>query len=291
MHATLFSVGEFHQKMGQKIGDPANPDVSVDSQLRWDLIHEEFQELTLALQGKDKHGNTIAGQDQIVAVADALGDMVYVIAGAAIAWGIDLGGVMNAIHDSNMTKEPSHKRADGKILKGPNYQPPKIAEALQEAAQAIQVDGYGDDSWWPEPTGKGCGDCSGTGCVVDPTVVNPATEGDLLKDCKCVAVLKSIEHDASFFMGGYVEPATETITAPNVDKLIEAVERKAIQGQFLTSRPAYSFDCPKCDRTHEVATREGTRGGAVGNAHTECRCGLSFDLVFSGMHAEITVHE
>ena len=68
------------------------------------------------------------------AVADALGDLVYVIYGMALEMGYDLRDVIQEIHGSNMTKlgedgKPIY-REDGKVLKGPNYMKPNISAAL-----------------------------------------------------------------------------------------------------------------------------------------------------------------
>ena len=70
----------------------------------------------------------------LVGAADALGDLEYVVNGAAIGMGIPLPEVVEEIHRSNMTKlgadgKPIY-RADGKILKGPDYEPPRIRDLL-----------------------------------------------------------------------------------------------------------------------------------------------------------------
>lgn len=112
---------EFHQDFGH----PTTPYRKAsldhrDTELRFDLIEEEFNELRHALD-----------KDDIVEVADALGDMMYVIIGAALVWGIPIGQVFNEIHRSNMSKlgedgSPIY-REDGKILKGPHYSPPDLS--------------------------------------------------------------------------------------------------------------------------------------------------------------------
>lgn len=70
-------------------------------------------------------------------VADALGDLVYVIYGFALEMGYDLREVIREIHASNLTKlgEDGHPilRDDGKVLKGPNYMPPNIPAVLFNA--------------------------------------------------------------------------------------------------------------------------------------------------------------
>lgn len=59
-------------------------------------------------------------------VADALADLLYVVIGSALQWGIPLERVLAEVHRSNMTKTAGDKRADGKILKGPGYSPPDL---------------------------------------------------------------------------------------------------------------------------------------------------------------------
>ncbi len=142
MNTAIFDVQEFHQKFKLHIGDPKNPDISVDTKLRYDLIKEEVDELNDALMNEAD----VSEADQLIQVADALGDIAYTVVGAAVAWGIDLSTVWNAIHASNMTKSLANKREDGKIMKGPDYCPPDIAGALEEAKQL--------EDWWPdeEPT-------------------------------------------------------------------------------------------------------------------------------------------
>jgi len=237
MNTAIFSVLEFHKKMGCYIGDPQDPDVSVDQQLRVDLIGEEFEELQLALRGQDKHGKPLSKQEQIIAVADALGDIAYVVAGAAVTWGIDLAGVFSAIHDSNMTKTPNVKREDGKILKGPDYKRPDIEGALENAKREIQAYGYGDDSWWPEPTKR----------------------SQELRDQK-------FKQDWGHTLDRLSDGQSPGLISNPV-------------GQFL-ARGAYRFDCA-CGRSHEVSTKNGTRGGMAKTGHAECICGKVFDLTFS----------
>lgn len=93
--------------------------------LRISLIREEFDELLEA-----------EANDDLVEVADALADMVYVIAGHATNYGIPLDTIFNEVHASNMSKlgedgKPIY-RSDGKILKGPNFWRPNIAKILKD---------------------------------------------------------------------------------------------------------------------------------------------------------------
>ena len=116
-------VKEFTTVFGQGVPDtPSFPAKDV-IKLRIELIREEFQELKDAIKDKD-----------LVEVADALTDILYVTYGAGVAFGIDLDACLAEVHRSNMTKlgadgKPVH-REDGKIIKGPNYEKPNLKPIL-----------------------------------------------------------------------------------------------------------------------------------------------------------------
>lgn len=121
-------VGEFHTAYGLPVRTA--PDVAVGAEqvaLRLALIQEEVGELAAA-----------ATEGDIVGIADALADIVYVAYGTAHVYGIDLDAVLDEVHASNMTKLGADgrpvRRADGKILKGPGYRPPDIASVLSGPA-------------------------------------------------------------------------------------------------------------------------------------------------------------
>jgi predicted HAD superfamily Cof-like phosphohydrolase len=68
-------------------------------------------------------------EGDLVAVADAVGDMLYTVLGAAVEHGLDAQKIFDEVHRSNMTKDqldPVTKKGG----KGPNYQPPRIAEII-----------------------------------------------------------------------------------------------------------------------------------------------------------------
>ena len=92
--------------------------------LRYDLIKEELEELKIAMENKD-----------LLEVADALTDILYVTYGAGHAFGIDLDKCFEEVQNSNMSKlgedgKPIY-RADGKVLKGPNYKPPQLSDLVK----------------------------------------------------------------------------------------------------------------------------------------------------------------
>lgn len=111
-------VRQFHELFGQS--DAPAPDITKHRELRVRLIEEEFDELYDALNGND-----------VIGVADSLADLMYVVIGSALQWGIPLERVFAEVHRSNMTKQGGDKRADGKILKGPNCSPPDLSFVLE----------------------------------------------------------------------------------------------------------------------------------------------------------------
>jgi len=124
-------VGDFHRAYGLPVRDAPTVAVGADQvELRLALIEEEVGELAAA-----------ARADDLVGVADALADIVYVAYGTAHVYGIDLDAVLDEVHASNMTKLGADgrpiRRADGKVLKGPAYMPPNIADLLLPPAPAV----------------------------------------------------------------------------------------------------------------------------------------------------------
>ena len=93
--------------------------------LRYELIREELEELHEAFGAKD-----------IVEVADALADLLYVVYGAGHAFGIDLDECFLEVHRSNMSKLGEDgkpvKRFDGKIMKGPGFFAPDLESILNK---------------------------------------------------------------------------------------------------------------------------------------------------------------
>ncbi len=117
-------VGDFHRAYGLPMRSAPTVDVGLDQlELRLALIEEEVGELAGAARAGD-----------LIGVADALADIVYVAYGTAHVYGIDLDAVLDEVHASNMTKLGADgrpiRRADGKVLKGPDYRPPDIAAVL-----------------------------------------------------------------------------------------------------------------------------------------------------------------
>jgi|TARA_R100000030_G_scaffold5328_1_gene3643 predicted HAD superfamily Cof-like phosphohydrolase len=117
-------VKTFMKTFGQDVKDsPELPDKETIS-LRIELIAEELNELWDACENKD-----------LVEIADALTDILYVTYGAGHAFGLDLDACFREVQRSNMSKlgedgKPIY-REDGKVLKGPDYSEPDLKKTLQ----------------------------------------------------------------------------------------------------------------------------------------------------------------
>ena len=116
-------VGTFMKTFGQEV--KTKPSFSTDkiNKLRIDLIKEELAELTQAMYNKD-----------LLEVADALTDILYVTYGAGHAFGIDLDKCFDEVQNSNMSKldkngKPIYNES-GKVMKGPNYFKPDLSKIV-----------------------------------------------------------------------------------------------------------------------------------------------------------------
>ena len=117
-------VGVFMKTFGQEV--KIKPSFSTDkiNKLRLDLIKEELNELVADMENKD-----------LLEVADALTDILYVTYGAGHAFGIDLDKCFNEVQNSNMSKldengKPIYNES-GKVMKGPNYFKPNLSQFIQ----------------------------------------------------------------------------------------------------------------------------------------------------------------
>ena len=114
-------VGTFMKTFGQEV--KTKPSFSTDkiNKLRLDLIKEELTELTEAMHNKD-----------LLEVADALTDILYVTYGAGHAFGINLDKCFEEVQNSNMSKLDENGKPiyneHGKVMKGPNYFKPDLSK-------------------------------------------------------------------------------------------------------------------------------------------------------------------
>ena len=113
----------FMKTYGQEVKDKAGLSDARTNKLRIDLIKEELEELTEAIQ-----------DENLLEVADALTDILYVTYGAGHAFGIDLDKCFEEVQNSNMSKlgedgKPIYNEA-GKVMKGPNYFKPDLSKYL-----------------------------------------------------------------------------------------------------------------------------------------------------------------
>ena len=116
-------VKQFMQTFGQEVKTKASFSDEKTNQLRLDLISEELEELKNAMQSKD-----------LLEVADALTDILYVTYGAGHAFGINLDKCFDEVQNSNMSKLGSDGKPiyneSGKVMKGPDYFKPDLSKFL-----------------------------------------------------------------------------------------------------------------------------------------------------------------
>ena len=116
-------VKTFMETFGQEV--KTKPSFSTDkiNQLRYDLIKEELEELKVAMENKD-----------LLEVADALTDILYVTYGAGHAFGIDLDKCFEEVQSSNMSKLDENRNPiyneSGKVMKGPDYFKPNLSKFI-----------------------------------------------------------------------------------------------------------------------------------------------------------------
>ena len=116
-------VGTFMKTFGQEVKSKPSFSSEKINKLRLDSIREELDELTEAMKNKD-----------LLEVADALTDILYVTYGAGHAFGINLDKCFDEVQNSNMSKldengKPIYNEF-GKVMKGPNYFKPDLSKFL-----------------------------------------------------------------------------------------------------------------------------------------------------------------
>ena len=116
-------VGTFMKTFGQEVKEKSSLSSNKINKLRLDLIEEELSELKEAMKNND-----------LLEVADALTDILYVTYGAGHAFGINLDKCFEEVQNSNMSKldsggEPIYNDV-GKVMKGPNYFKPDLSKFI-----------------------------------------------------------------------------------------------------------------------------------------------------------------
>ncbi|MBP6039559.1 MAG: nucleoside triphosphate pyrophosphohydrolase family protein [Flavobacterium sp.] len=127
MQKQLNAVKLFHETYGLGVSTEMKADLgALKNELRFNLMKEENEEYLEAVQNND-----------IVEIADALGDMLYILCGTILEHGLQhkIEAVFDEIQRSNMSKlgedgKPIY-REDGKVMKGPNYFKPNFSDILK----------------------------------------------------------------------------------------------------------------------------------------------------------------
>jgi predicted HAD superfamily Cof-like phosphohydrolase len=122
---TNFQKVKFFMKIfGQEVKDNASFGTDKINQLRYNLIKEELDELKTSINDKN-----------LLEVADALTDILYVTYGAGHAFGIDLDKCFDEVQKSNMSKLDTNGKPiyneSGKVMKGPKYFKPDLTKFLK----------------------------------------------------------------------------------------------------------------------------------------------------------------
>jgi len=118
-------IRNFHVKFGLTYEDRPTLANENSQLLRIKLINEELMELTEAYMRGNLRG-----------VADALGDLVYVVVGTAVEHGLDMDGIFREVHRSNMSKLGGYRDEVGKWIKPDTYTPPDLTQFLDRARWA-----------------------------------------------------------------------------------------------------------------------------------------------------------
>jgi predicted HAD superfamily Cof-like phosphohydrolase len=126
-------VREFHVTYGLPVVETPGHPSDDRIKLRRDLISEEYWEYDRAVEKGD-----------LVNLAQELADILYVVYGAALEYGIDLDAVVTEVHRANMSKLDADgsvlRREDGKVLKGPKYKAPDVESVLGLKEETVDED-------------------------------------------------------------------------------------------------------------------------------------------------------
>ena len=133
-------VEEFHRTF-EIVAQTVPTDLTDETKrLRVQLIQEEFDELKESMAG----GN-------LALVAKELADLLYVVYGTAVSYGIDMEPVFREVHRSNLSKVGGYKRADGKWVKPATYSPASLEPILDAQREYMSAEGFSADRTSREP--------------------------------------------------------------------------------------------------------------------------------------------
>lgn len=121
-HNFYTDVKEFHQAFGQRVGEKPELPSKEERELRKKLLAEEYTEYVVAEYKND-----------LIEIADALADIIYIACGTAVSYGIPLDRLFAEVHRSNMAKLVDGKvirRSDGKVQKPDGWTPPDVKNIL-----------------------------------------------------------------------------------------------------------------------------------------------------------------
>ncbi len=190
---------DFHAEAGLIL--PARPTLDLSSdrftsdESRQELLDSEVQELRDAVAARD-----------LVGIADALADIVYAAVGTAVTYGLPFDAIMTEVHRSNMTKMIGGAviRPDGKIVKGPHYEPPDLAPLLAPdsdllAPGTVLTSASGAEYVIGEPIGY----TAEPGMVCDAAEYGGHPSMDGTGRCRCVVCARCGHHTGNSHQGHY----------------------------------------------------------------------------------------
>lgn len=120
-------VREFHEKMELAVDQPFSKELL---EFRMKLIFEEVQELAEVGMTIETNTNETERRVLLQDFLKEMCDVIYVIKGTAVSFGMDLDQAYDLVHKSNMSKFPFTKDDSGKVMKGKNYEPPVLEECI-----------------------------------------------------------------------------------------------------------------------------------------------------------------
>jgi predicted HAD superfamily Cof-like phosphohydrolase len=123
-------VEEFHRKFEILVQTTPSDLPDESKRLRIRLIQEEFEELKESMASGD-----------LASIAKEMADLLYVVYGTAVSYGIDMEPVFREVHRSNLSKVGGYKRDDGKWVKPATYSPARVEPILEAQQTCLSAEG------------------------------------------------------------------------------------------------------------------------------------------------------